>query len=80
MQSCAEVLCATGEADVTLRDRWNSTPIDIATGDTKDVLMNKGKEKSRQLELCLFVHIRSASIDDHSQKWLSNFSFSATVV
>ena len=36
------MLCATGEVDVTQRDRWNCTPIEVATGDTKDILINKG--------------------------------------
>ena len=41
-QACTEVLCACEELDVTQRDRWNHTPLDMATGDTKDILLNRG--------------------------------------
>ena len=42
LQGCTEVLCACGELDVGQRDRWNCTPLDVASGDTKEILVNRG--------------------------------------
>ena len=41
-QSCVEVLCASPEVDIGLRDRWNRTALDISTVDCKELLQTKG--------------------------------------
>ena len=37
-----EVLCSCAELEVRQRDRWNRTPLDMASGDLKDILLNRG--------------------------------------
>ena len=41
-QECAEVLCARVDVDTVKRDRWNRTPLDVATPNCKEILLNKG--------------------------------------
>ena len=50
MQECAEVLCVRADIDTVKRDRWNRTPLDVATPDCKEILLNRGMEGERERE------------------------------
>lgn len=52
LQGCVEVLCACVEVDLSLRDRWNRTALDIATDDCRDILTSKGTIQLNNLCLC----------------------------
>lgn len=47
---CAEVLCASPDVDLTLRDRWNRTALDISTEDCRELLLNK---ESKEVTVCI---------------------------
>ncbi len=37
-----EVLCACETIDLTLKDRWNRIPLDMASGEIREILLNRG--------------------------------------
>ena len=38
------------DIDIVKRDRWNRTPLDVATPGCKEILLNRGKEKEKERE------------------------------
>ena len=50
-QSCVEVLCASPEVDIGLRDRWNRTAFDISTEDCKELLQTKGPSLRTNIQI-----------------------------
>jgi len=48
-RGCVEVLCASPEVDLSLRDRWNRTSLDISTEDCKELLQNRGLHQNSTL-------------------------------
>ena len=49
-QECAEVLCVRADIDTVKRDRWNRTPLDVATPDCKEILLNRGRRQREREE------------------------------
>lgn len=52
LQGCTEVLCASGETDVSQRDRWNRTPLTVACGNTREIILNTGQSLHSYYSLC----------------------------
>ena len=45
------MLCVRADIDTVKRDRWNRTPLDVATPDCKEILLNRGRrERERERE------------------------------
>ena len=43
------MLCVRADIDTVKRDRWNRTPLDVATPDCKEILLNRGRrERERE--------------------------------